>query len=141
MGLCWPWGLPQPFPPPLCSLSLVSLCSPHIRRQCHVQRTEGRGGTIALTELGVCLLHAALLHFNCASSHHSHGEGKKKARRGLDGYQETQPIKKLLMKPQGLQVHRPEGPWALSITPSNHGRESRRARQVPAEGQGRRQWA
>ena len=71
-------------PPPLCSLSLVSLCSPRIRRQCHVQRTEGRGDH-SPTELGVPpstpLSSISTVRLPITAT----GRERKKARRGLDG--------------------------------------------------------
>lgn len=84
MGLCWPWGTAPALPPPLCSLSLVSLCSPRIRRQCHVQRTEGRGDH-SPTELGVPpstpLSSISTVRLPITAT----GRERKKARRGLDG--------------------------------------------------------
>lgn len=51
---------------------------------------------------------------------------------------ETQPINRLLMKPEGLQVHSRRGCWAPSVALATMaGRAGGHAAQVPAEGRGR----
>lgn len=147
-GLCWLPGTlpgsvhldPSPFPAPLrflpVSASLASSMSISHRRQCHAQ-SHGRADHGSTEPSCSASLHSSPVSLSVTATKQSWGRIK---RGGLGRADQTgsTAINRLLMKPEGVQVHSRSGCWALSVAlATTAGRAGEHAAQVPAEVRGR----